>query len=425
MLGVENNCCLILLLEEWKEVGEKGNLFLGLDYTQFRMMKEFKIIKNMSVGCHLLYWSDDFLDLNANRVIGSASEENMGFFLNRPVENRTSRLVFFPRNEEVLILKYNKEKNNFYEMKEENDVYRYYQYLLKREKEGIPLEHAREVLIDFAVTDQEKWKTLTRYVSQEVLRKLEPVDKKVCSSFEENSESSEKPYIFYSHIPRFVSKEEIKKRNDRFNRTPRKELQNKIETKNKEENMNTTAEEEESVTYYVPDEITLFNLDKFNVLENLEKENYVRTTDSYLSDIKNSDHYPNKLFYILGEYQLAFILYQLGFNYCSFVQWKKLYTLITDSLTIIEMHTSFFEQFLQILHSQMSELGDDFFKKENESFILFGLFNVNDIILCENISTTKIDQWMGLIDSIVHRKSGLHINDLKVIFQEYEPTIVH
>lgn len=85
---------------------------------------------------------------------------------------------------------------------------------------------------------------------------------------------------------------------------------------------------------------------------------------------------------IIGEYQFAFIMFHIGQDYESLLQWKNIlflfshaYTLLTESRDISV--TSFFDHIMKTTYLQLSELEEDFFLL-NDGYDQNGGKRIND-----------------------------------------------
>ncbi|KOB85433.1 hypothetical protein PFDG_00808, partial [Plasmodium falciparum Dd2] len=89
--------------------------------------------------------------------------------------------------------------------------------------------------------------------------------------------------------------------------------------------------------------------------------------------------------------------------------------------------TDFFEEVLKAVCIQLSYLSEDFFDNSDNSFILFGIYNIYEIInnIDEKIRPKNITTLIDNIDSIVYTKIGLHLPDLSFVYEEYQPTYVN
>ncbi|EUD65011.1 hypothetical protein C922_04639 [Plasmodium inui San Antonio 1] len=174
---------------------------------------------------------------------------------------------------------------------------------------------------------------------------------------------------------------------------------------------------------YVPSDLTIIHLEKYWILKEIIQQEY--TYVYYGNEKKEGFHkFENKLFYILGEFQFAYILFHLGFNYQSFVQWRKLFELLSNSQHLVTNFADFFEEALRVISIHLSYLSDDFFDNTENSFILFGVYNIYEIVSGVGDVHGGITNVMNSIDSIIYAKLGLHLPDLSFVYEEFQPTYV-
>ncbi|SOV17206.1 AAR2 protein, putative [Plasmodium gaboni] len=491
-------------------------LHIGLDYSNFSMDTDFKIIKFINKGSHFLYWNDDdihfFDDTNKIENINYTDDNNIKNNLkwrddnnvrenfhsskeyqmnemrkNNCEEIRNSRFLYFDREQKLLVIKYNMKNNNFVYINEQDPTYKYFLNLHNKDfLDDTLIKEKKNCILIYPYTYTKIWNTLTTYINDEVINKIEPVNKTFSSSFLKGNNNDminlhNQPYMFYSVIPKYSSKKKKEKKyeyekNCRNNSKEKKEdnlvIDGKInDTIDKaDENIidmsddnvndkyyvditdrfnnsnnytrenntinNTNVEGEKTYFEYIsidketnkytPSDITIMNMEKYWILKEIIQQEY---TYIYYNNeqIEGFVKYSDKLFYILGEFQFAFILFHLGYNYQSFIQWRKLFELMTNSSYLVTNSTHFFEEVLKAICIQLSYLSEDFFDNSDNSFILFGIYNIYEIInnIDEKIRPQNITTLIDNIDSIVYTKIGLHLPDLSFVYEEYQPTYVN
>ncbi|CXJ10567.1 AAR2 protein, putative [Plasmodium berghei] len=435
---------------------ESIKLNVGLDYSNFSIDTQYKIIKFITKGSHFLYWSDDVL-------VGTRNDITKEFKMNEMKKNnceemRNSRFVYFDAENKLLVLKYNLKDKNFQYLKEENSIYKYFFDLHKIDfMDDNLIKYNKDSIMIYPYTYTKIWKSVTSYINDEVINKIEPVNKTFSSSFLEEGKKDKdsgnkgeinfynQPYMFYSVIPKYPTNIASKKESKKY-----EEKEENDEAYNDKNNKKEDGVSEESNGYknneidnytkntayfecinidnkynkYIPSNLTLINLERYWILEEIIKQEY---TYIYYNDEKKEAFYKysNKLFYILGEFQFSFILFHIGFNYQSFIQWRNLFELFSNSQILVTKHADFFEKLLKVVSIHLSYLSDDFFDNKENSFILFGVYNIFDII--SNIEDTheNIKSAVDSIDIIIYNKLGLHIPDLSFVYEEYQPTYVN
>ncbi|KAI4834627.1 AAR2 protein [Plasmodium brasilianum] len=454
-----------------EQVPFKSNIKLqvGLDYSNFELDTPYKIIKFINKGCHFLYWSSDVL-FNENSKI---SKE---FIMNEMKKNnceeiRNSRFLYFDIEKKLLVLKYDKKNNNFTYVGEDDFMYKYFFHLHEKDflDETIIKEKKSSILI-YPYTYTKIWKSLTSYINEEVIDKIEPVNKTFCSSFlkevkekndlfrDEEMNLYNQPYMFYSVIPKYTSGGNYRKKLNILRNHKKEDSVKEEETRDiakdvaekeleelDEEPVEELSEEQTesglpndycaNKSYfecihidnkhkkYVPTDLTMKNLEKYWILKEIIQQEY---TYIYYDNEKQEGFrkFENKLFYILGEFQFAFILFHLGFNYQSFLQWKKLFELVSNSQHLISNFADFFEEVLKVIFIHLNYLSDDFFDNAENSFILFGIYNIYEIISNLEDVNVNIVKLVDSIDTIIYAKLGLHLPDLSFVYEEFQPTYV-
>ncbi|SCM13485.1 AAR2 protein, putative [Plasmodium chabaudi adami] len=435
----------------------KGNIKLnvGLDYSNFSIDTPYKIIKFITKGSHFLYWSDDVL-------VGTRNDITKEFKMNEMKKNnceemRNSRFVYFDTENKLLVLKYSLKDKNFQYLKEDNSIYKYFFDLHKIDfMDDNLIKNNKDSIMIYPYTYAKIWKSVTSYINDEVINKIEPVNKTFSSSFLEEDKKDKdsgnkgeinfhnQPYMFYSVIPKYptsmASKKEPNKhketeQNDELYNSKNNKKEDGISEENNEYKYSEIDNPRENTAYfecihidnkykYTPSDLTLINLEKYWILEEIIKQEY--TYIYYNDEKKEAFHkYSNKLFYILGEFQFSFILFHIGFNYQSFIQWRNLFELFSNSQILVTKHADFFEILLKVVSIHLSYLSDDFFDNKENSFILFGVYNIFDIISNIEDTNENIKSVVDSIDTIIYNKLGLHIPDLSFVYEEYQPTYVN
>ena len=103
-----------------------------------------------------------------------------------------------------------------------------------------------------------------------------------------------------------------------------------------------------------PEQITKYKIDNSFLLEQI---------------INNYDKDTGK---VLGELQLAFIVFFIGQNYEAFEQWKHLFRLICKSSSAMIDQNEFFINFIRVIYFQLKEVPSDIFVDilENNNFLI-------------------------------------------------------
>ncbi|SBT46873.1 AAR2 protein, putative [Plasmodium ovale wallikeri] len=364
--------------EEKKEKSKKDafkesiKLQIGLDYSNFELDTPFKIIKFINKGSHFLYWNSD-ISVNKNSNITKEFKMNE-MKKNNCEEMRNSRFLYFDIDKKLLVLKYNIKYNNFNYIREDDSIYKYFFHLHEKDflDDTIIKEQKNSILI-YPCTYTKMWKSLTCYINEELINKIEPVNKTFCSSFlkdekenpdlnrEEDMNLHNQPYMFYSVIPKYPqlatlqSSEEKRSGLISCKREKKEDTMACVEDGATEDDVDEEGTPEDGIflsgdgekkSYfeciyvdskhkkYIPSDLTQIHLEKYWILKEIIQQEY--TYIYYDNEKKEGFHkFENKLFYILGEFQFAFILFHLGFNYQSFMQWRKLFELVSNSQHLV------------------------------------------------------------------------------------------
>jgi A1 cistron-splicing factor AAR2 len=93
---------------------------------------------------------------------------------------------------------------------------------------------------------------------------------------------------------------------------------------------------------------------------------------------------------LLGELQLAFVLFLLLSSLSAFKQWQQLTAALCRCETVAESDAGFYKSYIRVLHAQLKLVPEDFFAIElsKENFLvssLSAMFQVRDAVLCMNL----------------------------------------
>ncbi|CRG97442.1 AAR2 protein, putative [Plasmodium gallinaceum] len=424
-------------------------LYVGFDYSTFELDTRYKVIKFINKGSHFLHWNNDVLYDHNNKLTKEFKMNEMK--KNNCEEIRNSRFIYFDDKKKLLVLKYDIKDNNFKYIREDDNIYKYFYNLHEKDflDDYILREEKNSILI-YPYTYSKVWVSLTNYINDEIINKIEPVNKTFCSSFlkddkdtnnldkEEEVNLYSQPYMFYSVIPKYPShlsyhKKKQKKENPNVEEEKKEHnIEDDDNIKQEEDNLKCVDTNKSFFEYlsienenmkYTPSYLTMINMDKFWIIKEIVEQEY--TYICYNNEkVKGFTKYENKFFYILGEFQFSFVLFHLGFNYQSFLQWKKLFELFCNSQQLITEFKDFYEEVLKVISVHLNYLSDDFFDNTENSFILFGIYNIYEIINnLENVEE-NIKNLLNTIDSNIYNKIGLHLPDLSFVYEEFQPTYV-
>ncbi|EUD65012.1 hypothetical protein C922_04640 [Plasmodium inui San Antonio 1] len=170
---------------------DNTKLHVGLDYSTFYLDTPYKIVKCLNKGSHFLFWDNDTLCGQNDQVTKEFKMNEMK--KNNCEELRSSRFIFFDREKKLLVLKYNLRSNSFNYVSESDPIYVYFDQLHEKNflDDNIIKEKKNSILI-YPYTYVKIWESLTCYINEEVINKIEPVNKTFCSSFLEEEEEEKK-----------------------------------------------------------------------------------------------------------------------------------------------------------------------------------------------------------------------------------------
>jgi A1 cistron-splicing factor AAR2 len=93
---------------------------------------------------------------------------------------------------------------------------------------------------------------------------------------------------------------------------------------------------------------------------------------------------------LLGELQLAFVLFLLLSSLSAFKQWQQLTAALCRCETVAESDAGFYKSYIRVLHAQLKLVPEDFFATElsKKNFLvssLSAMFQVRIAVLCMNL----------------------------------------
>jgi len=113
---------------------------------------------------------------------------------------------------------------------------------------------------------------------------------------------------------------------------------------------------------------------------------------------------------LLGEMQIAFILFMVGENIEGFEQWKKIFYVICNSENYLELHKNFCLESIRCIFNMLKQFPHDFFydalSKENFIEKSLNVFYEN----CKNIKDSKIDQRLDSLKKLLLDSFNLEMN---------------
>lgn len=266
-----------------------------------------------------------------------------------------------------------------------------------------------------------KWVSLSNFITPELLDKLQPQSKRICSVTDLVSEVSNTQS---RKLRKTSGSTKTSEDQDETNVSKEKDLQD-----NKEENAEPTSlKDAESRLPYMkvreeskiqfskipkqkyppgcsPAEMTKYSIDSSYALESILCSNYKENESK-----------------ILGEIQFAFICFLIGQVLDAFEQWKNLVHVMCTSEEALQNHASLFLNFISVIHYHIQETPEDFFV---------------DILSANNFLTSTLQEFFSNLENMSSdsdlKKRGLKFRDyLTQKFKwdftsepdDYAPTVV-
>jgi A1 cistron-splicing factor AAR2 len=282
---------ILLLLNSPKHMN------FGIDLSVWTIGDKFMGIKLTPLGSHFINYS----------LKDEGYQMKQGFFINVCKDNL------------IHIRKWNTETQDFETLKDEED---------ENFKIGVNNLDFDAFLGNYPDNQIMDWKDLTKFITQKLLYKLEPLTRKYTTTSKEYEEHNlnVKGTIYYTAIPR-------------------KKFIHKIDSQ----------------------ELTRQNLDKSDTLNELLSKDY----NGVYTDL-------------LGELQYSFITFFLGEVYESFEQWKNILILLLSCQQIIKQQEKFYSDLIEVLYHQFRQFPKDFFIDEISSDNFFSKLLTNFITICKD-----------------------------------------
>lgn len=266
-----------------------------------------------------------------------------------------------------------------------------------------------------------KWVSLSNFITPELLDKLQPQSKRICSVTDLVSEVSNTQS---RKLRKTSGSTKTSEDQDETKVSKEKDLQD-----NKEENAEPTSlKDAESRLPYMkvreeskiqfskipkqkyppgcsPAEMTKYSIDSSYALESILCSNYKENESK-----------------ILGEIQFAFICFLIGQVLDAFEQWKNLVHVMCTSEEALQNQASLFLNFISVIHYHIQETPEDFFV---------------DILSANNFLTSTLQEFFSNLENMSSdsdlKKRGLKFRDyLTQKFKwdftsepdDYAPTVV-
>ncbi|EPQ09137.1 hypothetical protein D623_10009362 [Myotis brandtii] len=287
----------------------KGTEF-GIDYNSWEVGPKFRGVKMIPPGIHFLHYSS--VDKANPRDVGP----RMGFFL-------------CLQQRELTVLRWNS-------VREEVDL----SPAPEAEVEAMRanLQDLDQFLGPYPYATLKKWISLTNFISEATMERLQPESRQICAF------SEVLPVLSLKHTKDRVGQNlprcgtECKSYQEGLARLP--EMKPKAGTEIRFSELPTQM----FPAGATPAEITRHSMDL-----------------SYALETVLSKQFPSSPQDVLGELQFAFVCFLLGNVYEAFEHWKQLLNLLCRSEEAMLKHHSLYVNLISILYHQLGEIPPDFF----------------------------------------------------------------
>ncbi|XP_060086941.1 protein AAR2 homolog isoform X1 [Heteronotia binoei] len=283
---------------------------LGIDYNTWQVGPKFRGVKMIPPGIHFLHYS------SVSKDNSKESGPRVGFFLN--LKQRDLQVLHWdPAKEEVDLTP-----------APENET----------EAMKANLQEMDKFMGPYPYDTLKKWISLTNFINEPVMQKLEPESRQICS-FSEVLPVLAGKYTkdrVKQNLPRYDT--ECKSYAEGLARLPQMQVKAGTEIRF------TEIPKQMYPQGATPEEVTRHSMDLSYALETVINKQYSSNPQD-----------------VLGELQFAFICFLIGNVYDAFEHWKNLLNLLCRSEDAIAKHHSLFSNLISVLYHQLSEIPADFF----------------------------------------------------------------
>nr|7PJH_A Chain A, Protein AAR2 homolog [Homo sapiens] len=276
----------------------KGTEF-GIDYNSWEVGPKFRGVKMIPPGIHFLHYSS--VDKANPKEVGP----RMGFFLSLHQRGLTV-LRWSTLREEVDL-----------SPAPESEV----------EAMRANLQELDQFLGPYPYATLKKWISLTNFISEATVEKLQPENRQICAF-------SDLPVLSMKHSSSRAGTE------IRFSELPTQMFPERAGTEIRFSELPTQMFPEGAT----PAEITKHSMDL-----------------SYALETVLNKQFPSSPQDVLGELQFAFVCFLLGNVYEAFEHWKRLLNLLCRSEAAMMKHHTLYINLISILYHQLGEIPADFF----------------------------------------------------------------
>ncbi len=275
---------------------------------------------------------------------------------------------FVPDEENVTIHKWDARSESFLRVIDRTE----YNTLVRRTREDMEVISG---IVDFnqlsCVEDVSKWRGLSNFISAEVVSRIQPAGDRPIHNVSQpyrGAMSEAVPSLFWSPIGPL-----------------------RLDTR------------------LSPSEISAVHLD----------------TTLHLNQFIQSTAYVDKDNSVLGEFQAAYLLFQLGQNYEAFLQYRKLLELFLGcSDEGVRNNSQLFSKFMQLVIPQIKEFPDDFLVEDSDNPVFILALLARFLDTCNEINLSLRNE-LGLekLDKVIRAKFGDHCRQTALPLDD-DPVVV-
>eukprot|EP00928_Gymnodinium_smaydae_P048653 TRINITY_DN32551_c0_g1_i1.p1 TRINITY_DN32551_c0_g1~~TRINITY_DN32551_c0_g1_i1.p1 ORF type:complete len:431 (+),score=86.71 TRINITY_DN32551_c0_g1_i1:54-1295(+) len=369
----------------------EGILF-GIDYSAWTVGPRFMGVKLVPPGLHYVYCSPSGEEVGSFRT---------GFFL-----------TMKPRD--VAVFRWDPETEELAPLADQDEEARYADGVRSFDFDGhlgpYPLELSAQ------------WEELTRYATDKLVRKIEPVSGAVRSkraeydkkegkgAQEEDDEANELPNfddLDDGSAAKQQSKQQEQKQQedqDSMKVDPQATLESNAGSGNL---FFSTVPRARKKVGASPEETTRLHLDRTAQLDDMVAREYGGDSLG-----------------ILGELQLAYIAFILGQNYDGYDQWRALLQLLCSCESAVSARPEMFAELLRAFFAQLSQAPSDLFEDDLTSGNFLGGCAISLLDVCDTeASPPKLRKRCSKLRELVQEKFGISTDDLALMGED-APVVV-
>jgi len=412
----------------------------GIDNSKWKIGDKFMGIKLIPEGAHYISYALSDEDYAIKQ----------GFF------------IYVNKKNLIHIRKWDIEVEDFVILKEEDE---------KNFSIGVDNLEFDSFLGNYPFEQFDNWKDLSKYISVEVIEKIQPISKKYITSSKEYDDFE---VVTQNNLLDNKSKnlEELLKLKNPNTYKDGEDLPSIQKIKNIEETTAAEKSKKESDQKKMDLEnevITNINKDNHNQDKNIEssknknKQNFFELQENIKKSLSNFDNIKSDLYFteipkkklflatekiehslitknnidksfifeellikifkgseedLLGEFQFSFVTFYIAEIYESFEQWKNLCLLILNCQSVIFGRSQFFCSFIELLYNQFRQFPKDFFEDELSSNNFFRKSVENFIIFIKDednmknfCNKSKIYKMVLYFEKFLNEYFGFYIKD--------------